>query len=252
MLRSREELVGTGRAPTARDIFLLVCNNATDNLIANIRFDYSGGKGMIYIGIACGSIAPGRQVIRNNIITRFGNNPQTVCAAINFGGATQSLAGNGSEVANNTIHDNGGGCFGVLNTNGSNLVVRNNILTRITGHRYAIGCTGALDAVAAAVLNTTSRSVARHTLFFGNDRDIDPTCASRGWTFEAASSADPMFVAPDASPPDLRLRCSRGDYGAFGTASLSGRACDNGTATAERQRPAGSYVDPSELNSRQP
>ena len=213
---------GNHRVPTITDMFLLVCDTASENVVADNRFDFSGGKGLIYVGAGCTNRAPGRQTIRNNVLSRFGNKPQGVCAAINFGGATASRAGNGSEVANNTIHDNGGGCFGILNTNGSDIVVRNNILSRITGQRYAIGCTG---SVAPSVNTAASRSVARNLLFFSNDRDVDPTCATKGWISEGHISADPMYADPGAMPPDLRLRCARGDFGAYGTASLSGRPC---------------------------
>lgn len=214
---------GSGRAPTKFDIFLLICYRSSDNVIAGNRFDFSGGKSLIHLSGGCGAGSPGRQVIRNNVLSRFGNNPYGICAAINFGGAAASKAGNGSEVANNTIVDNGRVCFGILNTNASDIVVRNNILSHVTGRHYAIGCTGIADA------NTeSSHSVARISLFFANDQDVDPSCAQKGWVIEGQLSADPMFVDPGASPPDLHLRCTRGDFGAYGTASASGRSCDAG------------------------
>jgi hypothetical protein len=133
---------GNGRSPTPLDMFLLVCAGASDNVISGNRFDYSGGKGLIYVGAGCGGGSPGRQTIRNNALSRFGNHPQGICAAINFGGSNGGLAGNNSIVENNTIFDNGGACYGLLNTNGSALTVRNNIFSKITGPRFAIGCSG--------------------------------------------------------------------------------------------------------------
>jgi hypothetical protein len=186
---------GTGRGPTRTDIFLLICNGARDNIIAGNRFDYSGGKSLIHISASCGAGSPQRQVIRNNVLSRFGNNPQQICAGINFGGQRGTLAGDSSIVEGNTIYDNGGSCYGLLDTNGSTLTVRNNIFSRITGHRYAIGCNMATG---------TSRGVAEKSLMFGNSQDVESAC----WRLTGTITADPQFVDPSASPPDLRRRSS--------------------------------------------
>jgi hypothetical protein len=184
---------GLGRSPTRTDIFLLICNGARDNLIVGNRFDYSGGKSLIHITASCGGGSPGKQTIRNNVLSRFGNSPQAICAAINFGGQRGTLAGEASVVEHNTIHDNGGGCYGLLNTNGSTLTVSHNIFSRIVGHRYAIGCNQATG---------TSSGVATHSVMFGNTRDVESAC----WKLSGTTYADPHFVDPGASPPDLRTR----------------------------------------------
>jgi hypothetical protein len=194
---------GNGRSPTPFDMFLLVCNGASDNVISGNRFDYSGGKGLIYVGPGCGGGSPGRQIIRNNVLSRFGNNPQAICAAINFGGATAgNLAGNNSIVENNTIYDNGGGCYGLLNTNGSALTVRNNIFSKITGRRFAIGCSG---------VNGSSSGIAYNSVMHGNTNNVEAACAGGGgWTLSTVYSEDPYFVEPTASPPDLHVESTAG------------------------------------------
>lgn len=184
---------GRGRNPTSTDMFLLICNTANDNQITGNRFDYSGGKSLIHITASCGRGAPKRQIIRNNVLSRFGNKPQAICAAINFGGQRGTLAGDSSTVENNTIYDNGGGCYGLLDTNGSTVTVRNNIFSRITGLRYAIGCNMATG---------TSKGVAENSLMFGNTQDVESAC----WSHTGTITVDPQFVDPTASPPDLRRR----------------------------------------------
>jgi hypothetical protein len=188
---------GNGRTPTDTDIFLLVCNGARDNLIAENRFDYSGGKSLIHLTKSCGGESPGRQFIRNNALSRFGNKPQGICAAINFGGQRGTLAGNGSVVENNTIHDNGGGCFGVLNTNESLITVRNNIFSNITGHRYAVGCNST---------TTQWRAVAENSVMFGNTSDVEEPC----WTLRGVHRENPYFVNASATPPDLHVESTAG------------------------------------------
>ena len=192
---------GNGRAPTPTDLFLLICGSASDNVIAENRFDFSGGKGLIYIGRVCGGISVRRQIIRNNVFSRFGNKPNLVCAAINFGGPSGTSAGNNSVVENNTIFDNNGRCYGLLDTNGAELTVRNNILSRITGPRPAIGCSG---------VGGVSSGVAYNSLMWGNDRDVEAACGSGGWTLSASSFDNPYFVAPDHAPPDLHLQSTTG------------------------------------------
>lgn len=187
---------GSGRAPTSTDMFLLVCNAARDNLIAGNRFDYSGGKSLIHMTASCGSGSPKKLIIRNNVLSRFGNKPQAVCAGINFGGQRGTLAGDSSIVENNTIYDNGGGCYGLLDTNGSTLTVRNNIFSKITGHRYAVGCNMATG---------TSKGVAENSVMFGNTQDVESAC----WTLTGTITEDPQFVNPAASPPDLRRRSAQ-------------------------------------------
>lgn len=187
---------GSGRSPTTTDMFLLVCNTASDNLVSGNRFDFSGGKSLLHVTASCGGGSPSRLTIRNNVFSRFGNNPQAICAAINFGGQRGTLAGNNSVVENNTIHDNGGGCYGLLNTNTSALLVRNNIFTSITGHRYAIGCNAATG---------TSAGTAHNSLMFGNTRDVEPC-----WSVNGLYNEDPHYVDPAASPPDLHLQSTAG------------------------------------------
>lgn len=195
---------GRGRSPTITDMFLLICDSASNNVIAGNRFDYSGGKGLIYVGAGCTGVSPGKQSIRNNVLSRFGNNPQGICAAINFGGAGASLAGEQSVVENNTIYDNGGSCYGLLNTNGSALTVRNNIFSRITGRRYAIGCSGAGAQVG-------SSGVAHHSIMFGNTNNAEAKCSGvGGWSLSTFYDEDPQFVDPNASPPDLHLQSTTG------------------------------------------
>ena len=192
---------GNGRGPTSMDMFLLVCSTASENVIAENRFDFSGGKGLIYVGAGCGSGSPGRQVIRNNVLSRFGNRPQMICAAINFGGFSGTFAGNNSVVENNTIYDNGGGCYGLLNTNGSALTVRNNIFSKITGRRYAIGCLG---------VDGSSSGVAHDSVMFENTNDVEPTCGTGGWTLGTTYRGNPYFVDPSATPPDLHVESTTG------------------------------------------
>lgn len=184
---------GNGRTPTSTDMFLLICNTATENLVDGNRFDYSGGKSLIHMTASCGGGSPKRVTIRNNVLSRFGNNPQAVCAAINFGGQRGTFAGDSSVVENNTIYDNGGGCYGLLDTNGSRLTVRHNIFSKITGHRYAIGCNQATG---------TSAGVAANSLMFGNTQDVESAC----WSLTGTIAEDPQFVDPSASPPDLRRK----------------------------------------------
>ena len=193
---------GNGRSPTIRDIFLLVCNTSADNVISGNRFDFSGGKSLIHVSASCGGGSPGRQVIRNNALSRFGNNPQPICAAINFGGSSGSLAGNNSIVENNTVFDNGGGCYGLLNTNGSALTVRNNIFSKITGHRFAVGCSG---------VNGSSAGIAYNSVMFGNTNNVETVCAGGGgWALTTYYSEDPYFVNPGATPPDLHVESPTG------------------------------------------
>jgi hypothetical protein len=193
---------GNGRTPTTTDKFLLVCNAASENVISGNRFDFSGGKGLIYVGASCGGGSPGRQVIRNNVLSRFGNKPQSICAAINFGGSSGSLAGNNSIVENNTIYDNGGVCYGLLNTNGSGLTVRNNIFSRITGRRFAIGCSG---------VNGSSSGIAYNSVMHGNTNNVEAACAGGGgWVLESYYSDDPYFVDPGVTPPDLHVESMAG------------------------------------------
>jgi hypothetical protein len=192
---------GNGRTPTRTDIFLVICNNATENVISGNRFDYSGGKSLIHITASCGGGSPGRQIIRNNALSRFGNNPQAICAAINFGGSRGTFAGNHSIVENNTIYDNGGGCYGLLDTNTSSLTVRNNIFARITGHRYAVGCN---------VTTGRSSGVAYNSVMFGNTHDAESDCPSGGWTLSGFYGEDPYFVDTAATPPDLHLESTSG------------------------------------------
>lgn len=192
---------GTGRNPTTTDMFLLICNTAADNVISRNRFDFSGGKSLIHVSASCGGGSPGRQTIRNNVLSRFGNNPQLVCAAINFGGSRGTFAGNKSVVENNTIYDNGGGCYGLLNTNTSVLTVRNNIFSKIRGHRYAIGCGG---------VGGSSSGVAYNSVMFENTNDVESTCGSGGWTLSTYHSENPYFVDPGATPPDLHVESTTG------------------------------------------
>ena len=192
---------GNGRSPTTRDMFLLVCNTSSDNLISGNRFDFSGGKSLIHITASCGSGSPGRQVIRNNALSRFGNNPQLICAAINFGGLRGTFAGTDSVVENNTIYDNGGGCYGLLDTNTSVLTVRNNIFSKITGQRFAIGCGG---------IDGSSSGVAQDSVMFGNTNDVEPTCGLGGWTLSTYYADNPYFVDPGATPPDLHVESPTG------------------------------------------
>ena len=193
---------GNGRSPTPFDMFLLVCAGASDNVISGNRFDYSGGKGLIYVGAGCGGGSPGRQTIRNNALSRFGNNPQAICAAINFGGSGGSLAGNNSIVENNTIYDNGGACYGLLNTNGSALTVRNNIFSKITGRRFAIGCSG---------VGASSSGIAYNSVMHGNTNNVEAACSGGGgWALDTYYSEDPYFVNPGATPPDLHVESSTG------------------------------------------
>ena len=192
---------GIGRTPTTTDMFLLICNTASDNLLSRNRFDFSGGKSLIHITASCGGGSPGRQVIRNNLLSRFGNNPQAICAAINFGGSRETYAGHNSAVENNTIYDNGGGCYGLLDTNTSTVSVRNNIFARITGRRYAIGC-GGVDGV--------SSGVAYNSLMFGNSNDVESTCGVGGWTLSTIQRGDPYFVDAGATPPDLHVASTAG------------------------------------------
>ena len=192
---------GTGRPPTTTDMFLLVCNTAADNVISGNRFDFSGGKSLIHVSASCGGGSPGRQVIRNNVLSRFGNNPQRVCAAINFGGSRGTFAGNKSVVTNNTIYDNGGGCYGLLNTNTSAVTVRNNIFSKITGHRYAIGCSG---------VGGSSSGVAHNSVMFGNTHDVEATCGPGGWALSTFHAEDPHFVDTGATPPDLHVESTTG------------------------------------------
>jgi len=192
---------GNGRSPTTTDMFLVVCNTASDNMISGNRFDFSGGKSLIHVTASCGGGSPGRQIIRNNALSRFGNNPQLVCAAINFGGSRGTFAGNNSVVENNTIYDNGGGCYGLLNTNTSALTVRNNIFSKITGHRYAIGCGG---------VGGSSSGVAHNSVMFGNTNDVESTCGPGGWTLSTYYAEDPDFVDPGATPPDLHVGSTTG------------------------------------------
>ena len=88
-------------------------------------------------------------------------------------------------------------CYGLLNTNGSVLTVRNNIFSRIIGHHYAIGCNQATG---------TSSGVAEHNLMYGNTQDVEEAC----WSLRGTIAADPLFVAPGASPPDLHRRGADG------------------------------------------
>jgi hypothetical protein len=192
---------GNSRSPTTTDMFLVVCNTAADNVVSGNRFDFSGGKGLIYIGAGCGGGSPGKQIIRNNVLSRFGNNPQLVCAAINFGGSSGTLAGTDSVVENNTIYDNGGGCYGLLDTNGSALTVRNNIFSKITGRRHAIGCSG---------IDGSSSGVAHNSVMFGNTNDVESTCGQGGWTLSSSYAEDPYFVDPSATPPDLHVQSTTG------------------------------------------
>ena len=192
---------GNGRSPTTTDMFLLVCNTASDNVISGNRFDFSGGKSLIHVSASCGGGSPGSQIIRNNALSRFGNNPQLVCAAINFGGSRGTFAGNNSIVENNTIYDNGGGCYGLLNTNTSALTVRNNIFSKITGHRYAIGCGG---------VGGSSSGVAHNSVMFGNTNDVESTCGPGGWTLSTYYAENPYFVDPGATPPDLHVESTTG------------------------------------------
>ncbi len=192
---------GNGRTPTQTDMFLLICNTATNNVVAENRFDFSGGKSLIHVSASCGGGSPGRQVIRNNAFSRFGNNPQGVCAAINFGGRRDTFAGNNSVVENNTIYDNGGGCYGLLNTNTSVVSVRYNIFARITGHRYAVGCGG---------VNGSSSGVAYFSVMFENTNDVEQSCNGGGWTLATSFAEDPRFVDPGATPPDLHVKSTTG------------------------------------------
>jgi len=192
---------GNGRGPTPRDMFLLVCNTSSENVISENRFDFSGGKSLIHVSASCGGGSPGRQIIRNNALSRFGNNPQLVCAAINFGGSSGTLAGNNSVVENNTIYDNGGGCYGLLNTNGSALTLRNNIFSRITGHRYAIGCSG---------VGGSSGGIAYNSVMFDNANDVESTCGPGGWALSTSYAGNPYFVDPSATPPDLHVESTTG------------------------------------------
>ncbi|MGH7476040.1 MAG: hypothetical protein ACRELD_07110 [Longimicrobiales bacterium] len=193
---------GNERAPTIKDIFLYICGAASENVISDNRFDFSGGKSLIHISASCGRGRPGRQIIRNNVLSRFGNKPQFVCAAINFGGASGTLAGHNSVVETNTIYDNGDGCYGLLNTNGSILTVRNNIFSKITGHRYAIGCSGVGGA---------SSGIAHNSLMYGNTNDVEARCgAGGGWKLDTYYSEDPHFVDTAAAPPDLHVQSTTG------------------------------------------
>lgn len=135
------------------------------------------------------------------MLSRFGNNRQLVCAAINFGGSPGTFAGNGSVVENNTIHENGGACYGLLNTNTSALTVRNNIFSHITGRRYAIGCGG---------VGGSSSGVAYNSLLFGNTNDVESSCGSGGWALSTYYRADPYFVDAGATPPDLHVESTTG------------------------------------------
>lgn len=191
---------GNGRTPTIADNFLLVCLTATENIVSGNRFDYSGGKAHIYVGGGCPAGVPGTLTIRNNVLSRFGNRPPAVCGAVNFGGLTASAVKH-AVVENNTFYDNGGGCYGLLNTNGSALTVRNNIFAKITGHRFAIGCSG---------VGGSSAGIAYNSVVYGNTNNVESTCGSGGWTLSDVYTGDPYFANPEASPPDLHLQSTTG------------------------------------------
>lgn len=197
---------GNGRTPTDDDLYFVICRNATGNLIARNRFDYSGGKAQLYVTASCaGGGSPGAQVIRNNVFSRFGQPPvyrSGVSGGLNFGGAPGTLAGNGSIVENNTFWNNGGTAHGLLDTNGSALSVRNNIFSAITGAEiYAVGCNAATG---------TSSGIAYDSIMFGNTNNNETGCPGEGWTLSTYHTADPFFVSTAATPPDLHVESTGG------------------------------------------
>ena len=192
---------GNGRTPTENDMFFLICNTASNNVISRNRFDYSGGKSQIHITASCGGGSPGAQTIRNNVFSRFGQAPAHWgnSGALNFGGAIGTLAGNNSIVENNTFWNNGGAAFGILNTNSSTLTIRNNIFSAITGDTrgYAVGHSR----------NGKSSGIVYNSVMFGNTRN---TSLDSGWTLSTYYTDDPYFVDTNATPPDLHEQSTSG------------------------------------------
>lgn len=193
---------GNGRTPTYRDLWLVICRAATNNLISGNRFDYSGGKAQLYVTASCeGGGSPGAQIIRNNTFSRFGQSPVHPgnSGALNFGGAIATYAGNNSIVENNTFWNNGGAAFGILNTNSSTLTVRNNIFAAITGETrgYAVGHSR----------TGVSSGTVYNSVMFGNTRN---TSLDSGWTLSTYYTDDPYFVDTRATPPDLHVQSTKG------------------------------------------
>jgi hypothetical protein len=192
---------GNGRTPTSTDMWFLICNTASNNVISRNRFDYSGGKAQLYVGTVCGGGTPGAQTIRNNVFSRFGQSPVHPgnSGAINFGSAIGTLAGNNSIVENNTFWNNGGAAFGILNTNGSALTIRNNIFAAITGDTrgYAVGHSSTGE----------SSGIVYNSVMFGNTRN---TSLDSGWTLSTYYTDDPYFVDTNATPPDLHEQSTSG------------------------------------------
>ena len=192
---------GNGRTPTENDLFFLICNTASNNVISRNRFDYSGGKSQIHITASCGGGSPGAQTIRNNVFSRFGQVPAHWgnSGALNFGGAIGTLAGNNSIVENNTFWNNGGAAFGILNTNSSTLTIRNNIFSAITGDTrgYAVGHSR----------TGKSSGIVYNSVMFGNTRN---TSLESGWTLSTYYTDDPYFVDTNATPPDLHEQSTSG------------------------------------------
>lgn len=192
---------GNGRTPTTYDVWLAICNTATNNVISRNRLDHSGGKAQVYVSASCGGGTPGAQIIRNNVFSRFGQPPvhSGNSGALNFGSAVGTRGGNNSIVENNTFWNNGGAAFGILNTNGSALTIRNNIFSAITGdiRGYAVGHSGQGE----------SSGIVYDSVMFGNTRD---TSLDSGWTLSTYYTDDPHFVDTSATPPDLHVQSLKG------------------------------------------
>lgn len=219
---------GNGRTPTYRDLWFVICRTSSNNVISGNRFDYSGGKAQLYMTASCaGGGSPGAQLIRNNIFSRFGQWPAHPgnSGAINFGGAIETYAGNNSIVENNTLWNNGGAAFGILNTNTSTITVRNNIFSAITGDSrgYAVGHSR----------TGKSSGTAYNSVMFGNSRSMS---VDSGWTLSTYYTADPFFVDTSATPPDLHVQSSTGsrrnNTSAWKIDSHCSVAIDNALATS--------------------
>jgi hypothetical protein len=147
-------------------------------------------------------------IVRNNVFSRFSQSlPTGIGAALNFGGASGSLAGDGSIVENNTFWNNGGAHYGLLDTNGSTLTVRNNIFSAITGAGVAaVGC----HPKPGTLGRGASSGTVYDSVMFGNTNNVEAGCAGAGWTMSTYYTDSPYFVNPSATPPDLHVESSTG------------------------------------------
>jgi hypothetical protein len=207
---------GNGRTPTPTDIFLVICNAARDNVISGNRFDYSGGKSLIHITASCGegfraSTLFATTACRDSetIRKRSARRSSSAGHAARSRGTTRSWRTTRSTT-------NGGGCYGLLDTNTSSLTVRNNIFAKITRHRYAVGCN---------VATGRSSGVAYDSVMFGNTHDAESDCASGGWTLSTSYTDDPSFVDTAATPPDLHLASTTGSRRNGGSTWTSDSHC---------------------------